>query len=465
MPEHETFSPLWWVTRLEKKLQARRRELQRYQDYYDGKHPLVFASAKFRKAFGGLFSEFADNWCEIVVDAVEERLNVEGFRFPQSDDAQAESDTDAWRIWQANQLDAESQMAHTTALVKCESSAIIDPWRSPRGSDAPLITIEDPLEVIVEHEPGNRRNRAAALKIWRDEWESRMLATLYLPDAIYKFRSATRIEYTKSASATTRWAKREVPGEAWPLPNPLGALLVVPLRNRPTLAGAGRSEIAKVLPIQDGINKLVADMFVASEYAAFKQRWVTGMEIPTDPETGKQIEPFETAVNRLWMEENPEARFGEFTASDLSNFTNAIQMLVGHVASQTRTPPHYLNPAADRLSGESIKAAETGLVAKTRRKFRHFGEGWEEVLRVAFMVLDDPRADVLNSETIWADPESRSEAEHVDAVAKKKALDVPTAQLWEDLGYSPTQIENFETMRARAALLDQGSQLEALVAP
>ena len=42
--------------------------------YYDGEHPLQFATAKFREAFGNLFSAFADNWCEIVVDAPVERL-------------------------------------------------------------------------------------------------------------------------------------------------------------------------------------------------------------------------------------------------------------------------------------------------------------------------------------------------------------------------------------------------------
>ena len=195
-------------------------------------------------------------------------------------------------------------------------------------------------------------------------------------------------------------------------------------------------------------------MLVASEFGAFRQRWVTGMEIPRDPETNQPVEPFRAAVDRLWMSENPEVKFGEFSSTDLVPYVKSVEMLVQHVASQTRTPPHYFYLSGQFPSGESIKSAETGLVAKARRKMRHLSESWEEVMRLAFAVEDDERADFAAAETIWADPESRTEGEHVDATLKKKALDVPIQQLWEDLGYSPQQIERFRGMLAESAFLN-----------
>ena len=89
-------SPLDIATQLLIKLQNREADLKKLQDYYDGRHRLAFSSQKFRNAFGGLFSAFADNWMPLVVDAVEERLNVEGFRYGDDPDA----DKDAWAIWQ-----------------------------------------------------------------------------------------------------------------------------------------------------------------------------------------------------------------------------------------------------------------------------------------------------------------------------------------------------------------------------
>ena len=420
-------------------LNARQPDIDRYNDYYDGKHRLAFASEKFRNAFGGMFREFADNWCDLVPDAVEERLNVEGFRFGIDSDT---GDRDAWRMWQANSLDAESQLAHTEALVTGEGFVMVGPNADDEAN--PLITVESSRECYVRHAPGNRRRRVAGIKSWQDGRKT--FVNLITPEFVWKWQGTT------AGGSVPVLTPREERTEPWPAPNPLGIVNLVPLRNRPRLGRDGVSEIKRVVPMQDAVNKLVADMLVASEFSAFRQRWVTGMEIPTDPITNMPVEPFKAAVDRLWIGENPETKFGEFGETSLANYAAAIELIVQHIASQTRTPPHYFALTGQFPSGESIKSAETGLVAKVRRKQRHFGESWEEVIRLAFLASGNPeRAAALDAEVIWGDPESRSESEHIDALTKKRALGVPLRQLWEDAGYSPQQIERFRTMRDEEA--------------
>ena len=68
------------------------------------------------------------------------------------------------------------------------------------------------------------------------------------------------------------------------------------------------------------------------------------------------------------------------------------------------------------------------------------------------MVLGDARGDITSTETIWADPEYRSEAELADALIKRSAIGVPRQQLWEDAGYSQTQISRFKAMEASDSL-------------
>jgi hypothetical protein len=438
-------SPEWWLTRLHQELTERKPSLKKFGRYYDGEHPLMFASAKFRQAFGGYFDTFSDNWCQLVPDAVEERLNVEGFRFPAEGDEAGKGDQDAWRIWQANDLDAGSQQAHLAALIDGCSYALV--W--PENGGEPIITPESAEQVIVAYRPGTHR-RAAALKEWWDDWTGYVNATVYLPDGVYKYRSTQPVksESDLGQATTIRWVKREVQGERWPLPNPFpgGLIPIVALENRPRLLRAGVSEINGVIPIQNAVNKLCADLMVASEYQSFRQRYAVGIELETDPETGQKIEPFKAGVDRLWTSDNPETKFGEFAPFDLSVFVGAVEMFIQHIASQTRTPPHYFFLRGQFPSGESIKSAETGLVAKALRKMRHFGEAWEEIIRLAFAVKGDPRADAVDAETVWADPESRSEAQHIDAVVKKMAIGVPLPQLWEDAGYSLQQIERFKAM-------------------
>jgi hypothetical protein len=452
---HEPGTPLWWVDRLATQLRERRPGIEKADAYYRGDHPLVFASEKFRIAFGGLFGGFADNWCELVVDAVEERLNVEGFRF--GDDRKG--DRDAWAIWQRNGLDADSQIAHTEMLVCREAYALV--WADDDGQAE--VTIEHPSQTIVAYQAGSLRKRAAGLKLWTDD-DGTELATLYLPDAIYKFRGSRRIWGADAVTTSylSQWTPRQTRGEKWPLPNPLGVVPLVPLRNRPRLLADPVSEIARVIPLQDAINKTVADMLVASEYGAFRQRWATGLEIPVDPTTKELVEPFSAAVDRVWTNENPNGKFGDFAETSLENFVKAIELLVQHIASQTRTPPHYFALGGQFPSGESIKSAETGLVAKVRRKMRHVGESWEEVMRLCFAIEGDDRAEVTAAETIWADPESRSEAQHVDALTKLRSIGVPDEQLWEDAGYSPQQIERFKTMQSGASERASAGDLAAL---
>jgi len=434
MRENAPGTPLALLEVMEQKLAARQPTLARLSDYYDGRHRLAFTSEKFREAFGGMFASFADNWCPLVVDAVEERLNVQGFRHG----IDPKADADAWQIWQANGLDAKSQLAHSEALIKGDSYAIV--WGDSDGQ--PRVSIESARDVVVAYAPGDRTVRIAALKRWKDNDGTH--ATLFTPEAVYK--------YVRIDAGNGGWTIDPDDGELWPLPNPLGVVPVIPLINRPSLTSDyGVSEFINVVPMQDAVNKLLADMLVASEFIAFPQRYVTGLELDEQP-NGTIKPPFQIAIDKLLVAEDPAARFGTLTAGDLQNYVTGIELLVQHVASQTRTPPHYFYLSGNFPSGDAIKSAETGLVAKSRRKMRFFGEAWEEVMRLCFKVLDDPRGDVDDSETIWADPEYRSESELADALIKRSAIGVPRQQLWEDAGYSQTQISRFKAMEAADAL-------------
>src|SRR3954471_10932660 len=143
-------TPMDWLSILSARLDAQALNVAVYEAYYDGDHPLQFATSKFKEAFGGLFGAFADNWCPIVVDAPVERLQVVGFRMKTATSA----DNDAWTIWQENALDVESVIAHTEAG-KCGMAYLLV---DPNGGD-PRITIEHPSQVIVATDPGDRRKR------------------------------------------------------------------------------------------------------------------------------------------------------------------------------------------------------------------------------------------------------------------------------------------------------------------
>jgi hypothetical protein len=445
-----------WLKRLNKRLDERQDRLAQFEAYYLGQHRLGFATSKFRETFGNLFQALAVNFCMLVVDAERERLNIEGFRF--GDDPSVDADQEAWRIWQRNRLDARSSVAHSEALIKGESYILV--WTNPAKPDTPLMRVQDCRRVYVEHDDGDEDARVAGIKRWQDQEEYER-CNLYLPDRIEKYRSRAK---ARAGSLTVRsddhWQKHSVPGEAWPLPNTLGVVPLVPLVNNPMLTGPGRSELAAVIPIQDAINKTVADMLVASEFVAFPQRWATGIDVPIDETTGLTVEPFKAAVNRLWiadvqqgLDQTIEPKFGQFPQASLDPYVHAVEMLVQHIASITKTPAHYLlGQSGSFPSGESLKATETGLVAKTRGAMRYFGEGWEEAMRLALQLTGSANAG-KSIEVIWRDPESRVQSEITDAIGKQvQILGVPRQIAWEKVGYSQVEIQRMEILLQQEAL-------------
>lgn len=430
-------SPEWWRDKLLPKLDEQARYADFYQRYYDGRFPdYGIVTDKYREAFAGMLRCIQDNWMQLVVDAQAERMHVTGFRF--GDDPEA--DTDAWMMWQRNHLDSDSGLAHTTALICGKAFVLVAP-----GSDGPVMTVEHPTQMIVACDPGNRRIRQAALKRWVDDWTGATNVTLYLPDGLHR--------WSDDAVTASRWGRKDRWREGDPTPNPLGVVPVIPLLNRPTLFGAGRSELEAVTSTQDQINKLVCDMIVGSEFQAYQQRWGTGLELDIDPQTGEKINPFTHGQDRIWANPEPDGRFGAFPTANLGTYPKLLENRIQSIASRTRTPPHYmLGQTGQFPSGESLKATETGLIAKARAEMRHLEEGWEEAERLAFRIVGDPRSDEFAAETIWEDPESRTESEHVDALVKKLTIGVPMQQLWEDAGYSPQQIARFKTMAVEEAL-------------
>ncbi len=433
-------TPEQWRDLLEHQLHTRWSEWQVYDAYYEGNHRLASWLTTTQAAFRGtvlgrLLRDLTDNYMTLVVDAPAERCRVQGFRF--GDDA----DDEAWRIWQANGLDAQANMVHTESIKLGEAYWMVQP--SP---DGPIITSEHPSQVIVAHAPGNRRKRVAALKKWIDGED--IYANVYLPGRVHKYHTTAR--KLKEEVKTRRWTEQSSES------NPLGEVPIVPIPNNPSMLKGGQSDLSYgAVSLQDQITKTVVDLLIGAEYHGLPQRVILGAEPPRD-ENGKPL-PFEDSVkSRLWFFSNSDAKAHEFSQADLKGLRESIDGMIGDLAAQTRIPIYYFRPAAiSNISAEALIGLDAGLVSKTNDKKDAFGEGHEEAMRLAFKSIDanDPRATATDAETIWKDTESRSQAQLTDAVSKEVAMGLPFAAALEKLGYSPQSIDRILTMRAEETFL------------
>lgn len=485
-------SPGWWLQRLGKRLLDERADsfvdgerivgLDTLQAYAEGRPPLPYIPGVDPREVKEWMHDARTNWVSLVIDSPTERMGVDGFRFGNSkskspvsatdDDDDADgtpakssqaADEEANRIWQENSMDADSDLVHYGALSQRRAFVLVE-----KGDDGrPVLTHETPRQVIVEHAQGNRRKLAAGLKMWRDDWTGQTRATLWLPDKIYDFTTKSNSPVFGTRAATLKqWDAVSLPNSPdGSRVNELGQVPLVPFVNRRNRRPEGFAEHEDVLAIQNRINISLINLIAAMKYGAFRQRWASGLEVDEDPVTGEKIQPFQLDIRKLWTVGDTDAKFGEFAATDLKPYIAAVESAVQDLAAISRTPPHYLLGQVVNVSGDALKAAETGLVSKVRDRQRAFGESWENVMRLAFKVLgDETKATAWDAETVWRDPESRSISELADAAVKKKAADVPWRQRMEDMGYTPSQIDRMEVDRAADALNAQAA-MEAAAPP
>lgn len=426
-------TPGAWLQLLERRLSDQQRLVRRYERYYDGDQRREFGTAKWEEAFGHLFGPLADNWMQIIVDAASERLKVVGFRFGDEQD-----DADAWKqIWQPNNLDAESRVIHTEAIKCGVSYALVDP-NNPDG-DFPLVTGEHPSEVIVACSPMNRRLRLAALKKWWDEVDGYTYANLFLPQSVIKYRSQSKSK--RPPTSAVNWSEGKVEH------NPLGVVPVVPFFNRPGMTYGGRSDLDVAIPLQDAINHTVRNLILGIEFQGFPQRAILGWEPPLDPETQQPMPGTDLRMSqsRVWAFKDADVKLVELAAANLQNFKVPLDVFVQHLSAQTRTPPHYLLSNVVNVSGDGLKTAEGGLVFRCQDKIEGFSDPWEDTARLGFKALRNPKADVLDAETLWKDPENKSEAEKIDATVKLVSIGVPLEVALERAGYSAKEIAHMKS--------------------
>ncbi len=423
-------TPEWWVSQLYARLVRRRQMTDLWTRYYEGDHPLPWLAPQAREEFRRILKMTRSNYMGLVCDAIAEREQIEGFRVADT------NDKESWRIWQANDLDSYSDQGILDAHITGFTYMLVAP--NPQDPSTPFAWMEHPSQAIVAFEPGSgRRVRRAGLKVWVDEWTAEVHATLYLPDVVAKYRA-------KAADASTvQWSRRETSSESWYGPNPLREVPLVEIPNRPRLLAGGVSEIADVTDVQDRINKTIADRLITQDYGAFPQKWATAW--PEEDSAGKPNPPIDVGRNRMITTDVQETKFGQFEAAPLDPYSAAKREDVKDIASRTRTPAQYLLGEMSNVNGETLKASESGLVSKVRQSCRTLGEGFESGVRLMRKAAGLPSD--LAMETVWRDPQYRTEGERTDAVVKRfQAKLIPWRQAVEDLGYSQTQISRMEEM-------------------
>lgn len=426
----------------------RQERCNRLDRYYRGDPDVPWGPEGCQDAFRRFARKARANWASLIVEAPRERLQVTGFRTGDASDDLA--DTEADRIWRANNLPAGSQLLHRAKMSMADAYVIVGDPDDEIG--APLITVEDPRQVITAHDPRDRRRTVAGLKAFVDD-SGDDVAYLYLPGRVLTARR-THSGATDGLSFDTggwEWT-REVTSE-------IPAVRVIRFTNRADMFGRSMGEFEDVVDDIDRINLMLLQRLTVAVMQAFRQRAVKG-DLPERDTEGEVIDYaniFRNDPGALWQ--LPEGvEMWESAGVDLTPLLESVKADVRDLAATTRTPMFYLFPDAANGSAEGASLQREGLVFKARDRILEASDPWERVMALAFRVAgDEARADRSKMTVLWQPPERFSLAEQYDAAVKAKAADVPWRTIMTDvLQFEPSKVDQMEAQRFSEAFLTDG---------
>ena len=438
---------------LDRALKALSDKLGTYEDtwnYYDGDQPLMYTAKRLRDIFQKLeMATFVENWCAVIIDAANDRINLDGISVDNGEADKALKD-----LWEDLGVNLEADDAHEAALVIGESYIMV--WKD-EDADQVDIVYNDPRLVHLFYEPANPKAKRYGAKWWVDD-EDRLRITLYYKDRLEYYRSSKNVKSVTSIKHLEPYSPTGDTTEDGEVNNIVfHDFDQIPIFHYRLERRKVKGDIVNVIPLQNAINKLVTDMMVAAEFGAFPQRWAI-----TDADIGD----LKNAPNEVWWIPSgdgtgQQSSVGQFRSVDLNVFIKAVDHLASSAAIISRTPKHFLFQQGGDPSGEALVAMEAPLNKRCSDHIERFTPVWKEVAQFALKLMgkDVDKKDIsvnfARVETIQ--PKSEADIRQVG-----RTSGIPLKTLLRDEGKDEAWIEQMEKDKKEAMEAGQANLAVAL---
>jgi len=430
--------------------------------------------------------DFCDNYCSIVIDKMTGRLRVTEVAVARKDSVPA----DAENLWlnavlEKNNWDALQGTVFRGATLDGDSFVMVDPetlqWTSEPAYDG--------YSGVFALFDNNMSTPYWACKIWSEAshtgQDEVMRVVVYEPERISYWRGkegGTELipdvfvplggKSNKAEATTIR---------AWPVSTPP----IVHFGNKiDNYSDNGESEIRPAIPLQDVLNRTLHSMVSASEFAAFNILWSKGIALDVDGIVPGAVLNLliKDANGNVVTEPSPEltaflsaVQVGQFTGTDIGQYTNQIDKIVREISQVTSTPIYGItNQGA--VSGEALKQLEIGLIGKCERFQRQNTDAVRQLVKLTAEIqsefdgdyagLPPPPPEIDGVKVAWKSPEILDVTAQVVALFQMRR-DAPG--LWPDsfyqarigglLGMSQASIKE----ESDKALSEQSNRLASLV--
>jgi hypothetical protein len=431
----DDLTPEQWLKRLRRPPPARGGDLEALDDHYEGAQELSYMAPELLAELGDRLRRSSWRGRELVVDALEERLDIDGFRLG----GEADGDEDLRAIWQANDLDEASSQGHIDAMVMRRFYGIVGDNEDDETADH-----HDRVAAggVRRARPAHPAGSLAAAKWWHEEPEDKGKvehATLYLPNETSFWVKRAGVWVPDDDARADRARLRRRPGRGVREP----AAARAPRRVRPFW---GVSELAPILPLSDAACKIATDMMVSAASSTRCRAatcWAPTRAISRTPTAARVRAPRAPAGLGVHPRQGRTASRSGSSPRRTSG-TSTKRSRCSRAGRLDRRAPAvtYLGLSTDNPASRT-RSARRGAAGQARRAQ---AAGVRRLLGAADAAgAAGPRRrrpdEARRMETLWRDAATPTVAQAADAAVKLYQSGViPKRQTRRDLGYTDVQI-------------------------
>jgi len=380
--------------------------LKKIDDWLRNKPEPSRLPAKATKEHRALQQLAKDPYLALVVTTVVQTLDAERVYSSQTPDEELDA---VWLPWQRNRMSARQLPLYRdaygfglayTRIIPGDRGAVITGhsplntyavYQDPANDEYPMYVLQ------VEGTPEARRR---TISVW-DETDQHMMAV--------EDGKAVYIEPREHGVGVTPF-----------------------VRYAPYLDLLGRAPggIEPLIPVAAKINKTSYDRLLAQHFNSWKVRTATGLDSNVSDEEGRERK-FKLSQDDI-LTGGEGVVFDTLDETPLDGFIKAHDADVEELAATSQTPVTAFAKLIN-VSADGLVEARASLHAKRDEHKKSFDVSHVQTLRLAAHIEDRPEhAEDWTLRTGWADTDSRTMAEAVDALGKAATmLGVPAEKLWD----------------------------------
>jgi hypothetical protein len=393
-----------------------------YRDYHRGRHQMNFATSDFIAKYGWVLQNARENLCPAVVSAFTDRLSIQSW---------GESDAIDEGLEQG--LSRLLNLQNREAFRCGDSYALV--WPGADGTPKPRYhRADEGWPKVSDTDPDVLEWWA---KIWWDKTLQAARVNIYYADRVERYRSKMRLALVEGRIPAENYPDDP---DAWEPhrdddgPDTIGHTFgAVPAcwwkRDADDQKSHGHSVLHDVIPLQDGLNKAVADMIVNSESFSRPIRYLLqyAAEARLNPETGQMEHPklkFDPTKQQI-LAVNGAGPMGQLDPPDVTKVIAVQDAFALKIARVVGIPAYYLSQTSgDVPSGESLRVLSSRLISAVTDFQQDSTPVWHGLMQLL-------GHDVWPE---WAPAMQLDQIEQMQVAREKQDLGYPLEDILRDLG-------------------------------